>query len=280
MNIYSRRKWMLALVALGITEVTQAQLATPYLSSNRSHINPAGAVFRETGNIRYGSSNTDSFSKQVVGFSGVGETAGFEVDFLVDETIKSGESENSKNGVDLRGAFSAGSLAIGVGSGNYNGDVTEKTLDIGAGIKTSLLFENTYIGLLRRDAEGEYDAFGWGLGAISGNPTDLQWKAEIANLNASDENYTKSFQVFEVKTNEMLFYLEQESGQGYDQQLLGLGWEHSDSWAFGLGLFNRDSESGFQFTIGYNYKNVSRLSNGGSQPQQQQQEPPPEEQAQ
>ena len=199
---------------------------------------------------------------------------------LVKETIKSGEVETSKNGTDLRGAFSMGSLAIGIGSGNYSGDVNEKTLDIGAGIKTSLLLENTYVGLLRRDAGGEYDAFGWGFGAISGSPTDLQWKAEIANLSASNENYTKSFQVFELKTNEFLIHFEQESGQGYDQQLLGLGWEYPDSWAFGLGLFDRDSESGFKFTIGYNYKNVSRLNSEGSQPQQQQQEPPPEEQVQ
>ena len=86
--------------------------------------------------------------------------------------------------------------------------------------------------------------------------------------------------VIEAKTNELNFFLEMDDGKNYDQQLLGLGWEYPDSWAFGVGMYTRDSESGFKFTIGYNYKNVSRLSSGGSQPQQQQQEPLPEEQVQ
>jgi hypothetical protein len=87
--------------------------------------------------------------------------------------------------------------------------------------------------------------------------------------------------VIEAKTNELNFFLEMNDGKSYDEQLLGLGWEYPDSWAFGVGMFSRDSENGLKFTIGYNYKNVSRLSSGGSQPQQEQeQEPPPEEQAQ
>ena len=116
--------------------------------------------------------------------------------------------------------------------------------------------------------------------ASFGNPTDLQWKFEYASLSASEDAYSTSLTVIEAKTNELNFFLEMDDGKNYDQQLLGLGWEYPDSWAFGVGMYTRDSESGFKFTIGYNYKNVSRLNSGGSQPQQQQQEPPPEEQVQ
>ena len=49
MKIRLQRAWIFALAALGLAEVAQAQVATPYLSSNRSHINPVGAVWRETG---------------------------------------------------------------------------------------------------------------------------------------------------------------------------------------------------------------------------------------
>ena len=43
---------------LSIIESIFAQYATPYLSTNQSHVNPIGAVLRETGNFRYGSLNT------------------------------------------------------------------------------------------------------------------------------------------------------------------------------------------------------------------------------
>ncbi|MEK9617575.1 MAG: hypothetical protein VW543_14730 [Deltaproteobacteria bacterium] len=279
MKIRLQRAWIFALAALGLAEVAQAQVATPYLSSNRSHINPVGAVWRETGNLRYNMLDAGDVAKQDVGFSLIGESAGGEVDFVINETFDGGA--NSTNGTGFRGGFKVGeSFAIGYGMGTYSGDVSNETSDLGLGLK---FFDNIYASFLSRDGkagENSYSVAGLGAGIISGNPTDLQWKFEYASLSASEDAYSTSLTVIEAKTNELNFFLEMDDGKNYDQQLLGLGWEYPDSWAFGVGMYTRDSESGFKFTIGYNYKNVSRLSSGGSQPQQQQQEPPPEEQAQ
>ena len=76
MKIRLQRAWIFALAALGLAEVAQAQVATPYLSSNRSHINPVGVVWRGTGNLRYNMLDAGNVAKQDVGFSLIGESAG------------------------------------------------------------------------------------------------------------------------------------------------------------------------------------------------------------
>ena len=106
MKTHLQRAWIFALAALGVAEVARAQVATPYLSSNRSHINPVGAVWRETGNLRYNMLDAGNVSKQDIGFSLIGESAGGEVDFVIKETFDGGE--NSTNGTGFRGAFILG----------------------------------------------------------------------------------------------------------------------------------------------------------------------------
>ena len=67
---------------LSIIESIFAQYATPYLSTNQSHVNPIGAVLRETGNFRYGSLNTGRALRQEFGFSFIGQSYGLEADYI------------------------------------------------------------------------------------------------------------------------------------------------------------------------------------------------------
>jgi hypothetical protein len=277
------RGWTLALSLLGIAEAVSAQVATPYLSAHRNHVNPTGAVWRETGNVRVNYLSGDNEKQEFAG-SLIGEAAGAEVEFLANETREASDGTTSdRNGTAFRGAFSlSDTFAVGYGMSTFEDDVAGDltTSGFGLGVKLS---DSYYLGYYTEDAkvgDTDYSVAGLGAGGIFGNPSDLQWKFEYAGLQASESEYSRYLTVIEARTGDTFFLVEIDDGESYDRQTLGVSFETADSWTFGIASISEDSSSGFLLTLGYNYKNVNRFGGGGggggaAQPEQ---EPPPEEQ--
>ena len=96
-------KYLILLAMLiSIFKISYAQYATPYLVTNKMHINPIGAVLRETGNFHYGTLDTGKVLRNEIGFSTIGRTYGAKTEYAK----KAGYIDNTTNTVmSFRGSY-------------------------------------------------------------------------------------------------------------------------------------------------------------------------------
>ena len=281
-----------ALFTLCLSDLTFAQVAVPYLSTNQSHLNPVGAVWRDTGHTRFSLFNGSGDVKrsgQMVSGSLIGESAGGEVDILLNESTEAtkGNKFDQKGLFALRGAFTLGeSFAIGYSIANFGQDTAERyskdtynSSTFGLGLKLN----NFYLGYAAKDAkqgDKDYANAALGAGGIFGSPQDLQWKFEYAIVSSGRKNFGYSLTTIEARVNEWVLGLQQDNGNLYDKQKFHLGWENPDSWAFTGEMYSITGkgfdESGFIIAIGYNLKNMNRQE-GATPAQAQEEQPSPEQ---
>ena len=239
---------------LSIIESLFAQYATPYLSTNQSHINPIGAVLRETGNFRYGSLNTGRALRQEVGFSFIGQSYGLEADYI-NETGYIDNNTTEETG--FRGSYQFGkSFIVGYSSESQRGDIEQSSADFGLGLKLDG-FHASYLSSGKKTDELSYSVATTSVGLISGSIPE-QWKLEYTNLAASEEIYTSSQIVFEVRVIKWILLLEIEDSNSYDRQIFGFGWDDLDGFAYRVDVHSRsfedgESETGVKLTAGFNY---------------------------
>ena len=239
---------------LSIIEPIFAQYATPYLSTNQSHVNPIGAVLRETGNFRYGSLNTGRALRQEFGFSFIGQSYGLEADYI-NET---GYIDNNTTEVTgFRGSYQFGkALTVGYSSESQSGDVEQSSSDLGFGLKIDG-FHASYLTSEKTLDETGYSVASSSIGFIQGSIPE-QWKLEYTDITASEDVHTSSQIVFEVRTVKWILLLEIEDSNSYDRQIFGFGWDDLDGFAYRLDVHSRSfedggSETGVKLTAGFNY---------------------------
>ena len=248
-------KYLILLAMLiSIFKISYAQYATPYLATNKMHINPIGAVLRETGNFHYGTLDTGRVLRGEIGFSAIGRTYGAEAEYVT----KAGYIDNTTNTVmSFRGSYIIGeSFTLGYSNKSQNGDNKTENSEFGIGLKTQG-FHASYMSSEKKVDNTKYSVVSSAIGIVQ-SISSAEWKFEHASILASEDAHSSTQTVFELRSDKLILLLEVEDGSSYERQLLGFGWDNLDDFAFRMDLHsknyeNGETEAGFRLTAGFNY---------------------------